>query len=363
MYDFETNIKNQNSIISNSEKRLKNTKSSLLNEKKNIEQQIEELNTQINKLKKQKLELDATNAQNKKLIEQMMSYSNRIEEIKKEIEEINQKLKVTKNKKSEIKDLQKFSKKFTNLTLIDHIDGNLNQTESNLVNKLSELNNEMKEDLKSMMLANSFYGRVGSEVTQLDPAILSKWKSHEKKISKISLTKNIYDWLSSISPLKLISGSAIGGAAIASVTMVSVTSINTYSVLRSGGNTIPHSLTQSVSKGINKHNIPSQWVYQNNIVFSLRVNDKTIENLNNSLLVRNGDTWKFVLIATEDKLLNIKYVDKNSQESLVKNLKLNKGQTFESQTYMFSPPLVDGELIITDKNNEVLNINFKLINQ
>ena len=32
--DFETNIKNQNSIISNSEKRLKNTKSSLLNEKK-----------------------------------------------------------------------------------------------------------------------------------------------------------------------------------------------------------------------------------------------------------------------------------------------------------------------------------------
>ena len=42
----------------------------------------------------------------------------------------------------------------------------------------------MKEDLDSMMLANSFYGRVNNEVEELDPEILQRWKSHEKKTQK-----------------------------------------------------------------------------------------------------------------------------------------------------------------------------------
>ena len=109
-----------------------------------------------------------------------MNLSNKIEELKEKIKDINKELEGIKKQKSGIKDLENFSKKLTNLTLIDHIDGNLSQTESNFVNKLSELNNEMKDDLDSMMLANSFYGRVNNEVTQLDPSILSKWKSHEK---------------------------------------------------------------------------------------------------------------------------------------------------------------------------------------
>ena len=91
---------------------------------------------------------------------------------------------------------------FTNLTLIDHIDGNLNQTESNLVNKLSELNNEMKEDLKSMMLANLF--TVELVVRLHNRSAIYASGNLTRKISKISLTVNIYDWLSSISPLKII---------------------------------------------------------------------------------------------------------------------------------------------------------------
>ena len=360
MYDFKSNFLDENDLIINSEKNLKEKKSSLLIEKKELEKEIGQLDTQIKSLKKQELNSDEANLQ-KKLVGNMMNLSNKIEELKEKIKDINKELEGIKKQKSGIKDLENFSKKLTNLTLIDHIDGNLSQTESNLVNKLSELNNEMKDDLDSMMLANSFYGRVNNEVTQLDPSILSKWKAHEKKTLNPNPAINIYEWLSNLSPIKLISGSAISGAALASITMLSFTSINTYSVLRSGSENINQLSTKSDNLQINQNNIPTQWISQNDLLFSIKVNDKNIYDLKNKVIVKDGDNWNFVLIPSKDLILNIQYIDKNSKSVLADNLKLKKGQTYFSKAYKFSPPLVDGRLIISENDNKLLNIRFKLL--
>jgi len=360
MYDFKSNFLDENDLIINSEMNLKEKKSSLLIEKKDLEKEIDQLDSQIKGLKKQELNPDESNLQ-KKLVGNMMNLSNKIEEVKEKIKDINKELAEIKEQKSGIKDLENFSKKLTNLTLIDHIDGNLSQTESDFVHKLSELNNEMKEDLDSMMLANSFYGRVNNEVTQLDPAILNKWKSHEKKTLQPNPAINIYKWLSDLSPIKLITGSAISGAAIASISMLSFTSINTYSVLRSGSENINQLSTKSADIQINQNKIPTQWIIQNGLLFSIKINNENFYDLKDKVIVKDGDNWNFLIVPSKDMILNIQYVDENSKSILAKDLKLEKGQTYFSKAYKFSPPLVDGRLIISENNNKLLNVRFKLL--
>ncbi len=361
MYNFQPNIKDKNELIVSSEMSLKHDKLLLSNEKKEIEVQIGDINSEIKELKKQNLKPDQIDSQNQKLIERMMGLSNRIEEIKEEIKDINNELKSLKNNKNDIKNLENFSKKLTNLTILDYIDGNLNQADNNSVKQLSAINQEMKEDLDSMMLANSFYGRVNNEVKELDPEILQRWKSHEKQTQKSNPVINVYEWISKLSPIKLISGSAIGGAALASITMVSFTSMNTYSVLRSGSNNLNQITTQSANINLNRANIPSQWITQNGVLFSLKINNKNILDINNKIEVYDSDKWNFVLVASEDKVLNISYIDKTSKVSLAKDLKLKKGQTYLSKTYKFSPPLIDGRLIISENTNKLLNIEFKIV--
>jgi len=361
MYDFKSNIKYENELIANSERSLKHEKLLLSNEKKEIEFEIESVNSKIKDLKKQNIKPDETDFQNQKLIEAMMGLSNRIEEIKEEITDINNKLKSLKNKKNDVKNLESFSKNLTNLTIMDYIDGNLNQADNNIVKKLLALNIEMKKDLDSMVLANSFYGRIDNPVTQLDPEILQRWKSFEKKKQKSDPNINIYEWISKQSPLKLISGSAISGAALASITMLSFTSINTYSVFRSGGNNLNQSTTQSTYNQMNKSNTPSQWIAQNGVLLSLKINNKNILDIKEKITVIKNDIWNFELVATEDKVLKIEYIDVHTKNNLVTNLDLKKGQTFFSKTYNFSPPLVDGQLIISQNSEELLNIKFKLL--
>lgn len=362
MYDFKPNIKDENKLIVSSEMSLKHDKLLLSNEKKEVEVQIGDINSEIKELKKQNLKPDQIDSKNQKLIERMMGLSNRIEEIKEEIKNINNELKSLKNKKVDVKNLETFSKKLTNLIILDYIDGNLNQADNNSVKKLAALNREMKEDLDSMMLANSFYGRVNNEVEELDPEILQRWKSHEKKTQKSNPVINVYEWISKLSPIKLISGSAIGGAALASITMVSFTSINTYSVLRSGSNNLNQITTQSANNiDLNRANIPSQWITQNGVLFSLKINNKNILEINNKIEVYDSDKWNFVLVASEDKVLNISYIDKTSKINLAKDLKLKKGQTYLSKTYKFSPPLIDGRLIISENTNKLLNVEFKIV--
>ncbi|MDC6451896.1 hypothetical protein PQZ43_03440, partial [Alphaproteobacteria bacterium] len=245
----------------------------------------------------------------------------------------------------------------------DYIDGTLNDNDSHSLLKLSSLNKEMKNDIDSMVLANSFYGRVDNEVAQLDPEILKKWKTHEKKIQKSKQTLSIYEWFLNLSPLKLISGSAISGAALASITMFSFTSINTYSVLRSGGDNGKQLTTQSASNQINKLNIPSQWITQNGILASFKINNKNILDIKEQITVLENDRWNFVLVASEDKLLNIRYVDEDTKNIIETNLNLKKGQTYFSKVYQFSAPLLDGQLIINQNGEELLNVKFKLVKQ
>ena len=361
MYDFKPNIKDENELNVSSEMSLKHDKLLLSNKKKEIEVQIGYINSEIKELKKQNLKPDQIDSQNQNLIERMMGLSNRIEEIKEEIKDINNELKSLKNKKNDVKNLDNFSKKLTNLTILDYIDGNLNQADNNSVKKLSALNQEMKEDLDSMMLANSFYGRVNNEVEELDPEILQRWKSYEKKKQKSDPNINIYEWLSKLSPLKLISGSAIGGAALASIAMLTFTSLNTYSAFRSGGNNLHQSTTQSAYNQMNKSNTPSQWIAQNGVLLSLKINNKNILDIKEKIAVIENDIWNFELIATEDKVLKIEYIDVHTKNNLVTNLNLKKGQTFFSKTYNFSPPLVDGQLVISQNSEELLNIKFKLL--
>ena len=144
--------------------------------------------------------------------------------------------------------------------------------------------------------------------------------------------------------------------------MVSFTSINTYSVLRSGSNNLNQITTQSANNiDLNRANIPSQWITQNGVLFSLKINNKNILEINNKIEVYDSDKWNFVLVASEDKVLNISYIDKTSKINLAKDLKLKKGQTYLSKTYKFSPPLIDGRLIISENTNKLLNVEFKIV--
>ena len=112
---------------------------------------------------------------------------------------------------TEIQDLLEFSKKLDDNFILSYVDGHTDEVDNNFFERLIRIDEELEKEVKLLMKANSFFGRVGDEIKENPDALaeLIKFENNLKKNEINSALENnkikkIFDSLKDVITLKPI---------------------------------------------------------------------------------------------------------------------------------------------------------------